>query len=155
MTRFSILLALAATLAAGTAGLASASGLVFLKPHVVLLWEDAGGFSDDVAAVEGPIEAVTDAGRSLQMVVDLMIEGESDVVYEIAPVLKVVARSVAGERPVLFERSWPIEGIGEFGTTMRSFIVDHGCAGVSVVAEIEEAGTVVDRFERTYEIVCR
>ena len=144
--------ALAFAVLFGPAVAARAADLTFAKPHVVLLWEDAGGYSPDVSGLDGPIPARTDKGRSVQMVVDLMLDGEADHVFSVAPVLSVRATGPTGA--VLFERDWPIDSVGEFGSVMRSFIVDHGCAPVTVAAELSAAGAVADRFEQRFPIDC-
>lgn len=153
MTRF------ASALAAGLLLLwplsAKADGPVtFAESHVFLLWEDANGFSDDVSKTEGPIQGITDVGRSLQMVVDVIVEGEPNTSFETPPVLSVEARSVGTGETVLFRKSWEIRGIGDFGTAMRSFIVDHDCDGVIVDARITVGGAVADTWTRRFEIVC-
>lgn len=135
-------------------GPAEAADLTFAKPHAFLLWEDAGGFSDDVSGAEGPIQAVTDKGRSVQMVIDLMLDGEANIVFEVAPVLRVVVRPAAGDRPPLVDKAWAIQGVGDFGTVMRSIIVDHDCAGFVVEASIEEAGQIAERYEKRFDVVC-
>lgn len=146
---------IAAALSAGACGVAAAAGdLTFGKSHVFLLWEDTGGFSDDMAEVDGPIAAVTKAGRSLQMVVDVIVEGEPNARFDPPAVLTVEARSTAAEAPVLFKKSWPIQTIGDFGTAMRTFVVDHACSGVTVSATVEGAGAVSDRWEKRFDIVC-
>ncbi|WP_075215579.1 hypothetical protein [Mongoliimonas terrestris] len=143
-------LALASTLASAGAGLAI--DLSFGRTKILLLWEDNGGFSDDVAGVDGPIAVITDDGRSLQLVVDLILDGIPNSTLDPAPDLAVTATGANGS--TLFEGTWPIPAIGDFGTTMRSFIVDHGCAPVTVAARIEAAGAVVERWERTVAISC-
>lgn len=141
---------LALTLASVGAG--SATDLAFGRSKILLLFEDNGGFSDDVATRDGPVAAVSDDGRSLQLVVDLILDGMPNSTLDPAPVLAVTATGVGGS--TLFEGAWPIPAIGDFGTTMRSFIVDHGCAPVTVAARIEAAGAVVDRWEKTVAITC-
>lgn len=128
--------------------------LTFGDSHVYLLWEDANGFSDDVSKTEGPIAGKTDIGRSLQMVVDVIVKGEPNTSFEVPPVLKVAARSTAAGDPLLFEKSWEIRSIGDFGTAMRSFIVDHNCEGVTVDATVEVGGAVSDSWQKRLEIVC-
>ncbi|WP_181707426.1 hypothetical protein [Chthonobacter rhizosphaerae] len=131
----------------------AAADLRFGASKILLLFEDSGGVSDDVAKADRPVAANGPDGRSVQLVVDVIVEGEPNAEFQDPPTLYATART-RPEGAVLFEKAWPIRSIGNFGTAMRSFIVDHGCAGLEVTARIEEAGQVIDTWSKTVDITC-
>ncbi len=134
------------------ASVAGAAEVSLGKPHVFLIFEDSGGLSNELATVEGPVLAMTDKGRSLQMVVDVIVDGEPDALFFDPPRVEVTARGDRGD--VLFQKTWPIGSIGDYGTTMRSFIVDHDCRPVTVEARLTAGGADAGRWEKRVAISC-
>lgn len=153
MLRFGTAMAVMLMASAGPAMAADEATLG--KSKVFLIFEGSGALSDDVSAATGPVEATTAEGRSSQLVVDLVVEADPETTFTAPPVLSLVARKSGGDGRVLAEKSWKITEVGDFGTVIRSAIVDHDCEGVSLEGTLaDSAGKPLGSWTTTLEIVC-
>jgi hypothetical protein len=118
-----------------------------------LIYEDSGDLSKNLARSEDQIVANDDKGTSVQMLVDVVLTGKPDQLYESNPVLHVTARSDLDEIGVLVDKEFPLTFFAK-DELVRTIVVDHGCNGFALAAEIIDGGKRVSGLEKTFSITC-
>ena len=110
-----------------------------------LIWEGNGKLSKNIARRTDQVIANGEEGSSTQVLVDLVVAGGKNTVYEDSPLLLVwVTDPLDSSRPAFVDKGWSISYVGLTGETVRSIIVDHDCNPVTLHARID-AGDVIGR----------
>lgn len=104
-----------------------------------LVYEETGTMSKNVARSAERIEANTQAGFSVQMIVDVVVSGPKNELVEGSPLLFVwvVGADAQPGDPAMVDVGWPINYIGATGEIVRTIVVDHDCNGFEVHARVD------------------
>jgi hypothetical protein len=103
-----------------------------------LIYEDTGDLSKNLAKTEDQIVANDEKGTSIQMLVDVVLSGKPNSLYENNPRLHVVARSNLDgpDAPALVDKVFYLTFIAAKGELVRTVVVDHGCNGFDLEAYV-------------------
>ncbi|MDO6965728.1 hypothetical protein [Rhizobium alvei] len=118
-----------------------------------LIYEDTGELSKNLAKVDDQIVANDDKGTSVQMIVDVVLSGKPNQLYESNPVLRVSARSDLDDIGTLVEKDYPLVFFAK-DELVRTVVVDHACNGFTIDAAIIDGGNKVSELSKTFSITC-
>jgi len=120
-----------------------------------LIYEDSGDLSKNLAKTEDQIVANDDKGTSVQMVVDIVMTGKANQLYENNPILHVVARSTlddASAKP-LVDTEFPLTFMAK-DKLVRTVVVDHACNGFDIDAYMMDGKKKVSEIRKSFSITC-
>lgn len=139
-----------------TAFAGDASQLKVDRLRAYLIYEDTGDLSKNLAKSEDTIIANDEKGTSVQMLVDVVVTGPADQIFESNPTLIVVATSSLaqpGDRAMV-DTGFPISFISSKGQLSRTIVVDHGCNGFDLEAYIMDGDKRVSEIKKSFPLTC-
>lgn len=121
-----------------------------------LIYEDTGDLSKNLAKTEDQIVANDEKGTSIQMLIDVVLTGKPDTLYENNPQLHVVARSNMDgpDAPALVDKVFYLTYIAAKGELVRTVVVDHGCNGFDLEAYVMDGDKRTSEFKKSFSITC-
>jgi hypothetical protein len=143
-----------ASLAMPAAALAGAPKIERLNAY--LIYEDSGELSKNVAAkvdTGDTIVANGDKGQSVQMVIDIVMGGKANQLYENNPVLHVVVRGSDPGTSPLVNSEFPIAFMAKT-KLFRTVVVDHNCNGIDVDAYMTDGTKKTSEMKKSFSITC-
>lgn len=122
-----------------------------------LVYEDTGDLSKNVARRTDQIVANDENGSSIQMLVDIVVDGPKNELIEGNTYLYVWvtgANYQTGDRPKI-DQGWPISYVGLTGEVVRSIVVDHDCEGFEVRARLDDGERQIGReLVKRFDLTC-
>jgi hypothetical protein len=123
------------------------------KFRAYLIYEDTGKLSKSLAGGDDQIVANDEHGTSVQMVVDVVMSGKPDKLYENNPILHVVVHgSDPGTAPIV-DAEFPLTFMAK-KTLVRTVVVDHNCNGVTIDAYMMDGKKKTSEIKKSFSITC-
>lgn len=123
------------------------------RMNAYLIYEDSGERSKNVADQADQIIANGEKGQSVQMIVEIVMGGKAEQLYENAPVLHVVVHGSDPGTPPIVNAEFPISFMAG-NKLFRTVIVDHNCNGVDVDAFMMDGKDKTSEVKKSFSITC-
>jgi len=123
------------------------------KFRAYLIYEDSGDLSKGLAGGDDQIVANDEHGTSIQMIVDVVMSGKPDTLYENNPILHVVVHGSDPGTPPIVNAEFPLTFMAK-KTLVRTVVIDHNCNGVTIDAYMMDGKKKISEIKKSFSITC-